>query len=560
MASVEIVPDDTIDNHQEKRVKVDDTEAKSINKVCKNLEKEQSTPDLPENIAKLPRLKKSDIGPIKEFPGYSLCNINHIDCIHHKIKTNDITYITRFYDLSNIKFEDLPYVSVLAKILGKLDTTEHCAADLDSIILEKFGSFSFSVVHHDKINNINNVTSNFCIKTSSLADNLDYQAQIIDEILYKTNLDSKEKIKAILIQNKTTLEQMFIVSGHTVSMQRSLSYVLPCYIASEQTSSIDYYNFLVELLTNFDNKYEKLKTKLIYLANNIFNKSPLVSFVGPDKDLKKYIKIIKTDNTASKASTISTADKTNVTVTQAASDKSGITETTDATDTKAASNTSSTIFTASKSADNKTTSQIKNTMSIPKPIDKCEFFTIPADVSYASCGYDLRVFKDGKYLYNGAFMVASNMISLEYLWNEIRVKGGAYGAGMGIIPKGSLRYYSYRDPNFLNSYKQYKLSGNWLKDTHPNQKIIDGYIISSVAKIDAPKYAKSIMSLQENNYFSEISQDYRKQYRDQAMHSNQKSIEGAADIINKMASCAKKCTLGSASDAKKSGMNVKNLM
>ncbi|MDO5329676.1 MAG: insulinase family protein [Coriobacteriia bacterium] len=191
-----------------------------------------------------------------------------------------------------------------------------------------------------------------------------------------------------------------------------------------------------------------------------------------------------------------------------------------------------------------------NKLTIPKCEDKNEAFLIPSDVSYNSIVGKLC--ND----YTGPYNVASKVISLDYLWNEVRVKNGAYGSGVIISTKSNIQYYSFRDPHQNQTYKTYQKAGEWLDKHNFTKEELEGYIISSVAKIDAPKPIKEIMNLQDNNYYSNVSPDFREINRNQIINTTAGDINKCAKDIDVTTKNGVKCTF---SNKVPKGMNEVNL-
>ena len=103
---------------------------------------------------------------------------------------------------------------------------------------------------------------------------------------------------------------------------------------------------------------------------------------------------------------------------------------------------------------------------MPWPADKHEAFVIPSDVSYLALATDPRVLDIET---NGVWSVAANALSYDYLWNEIRVKGGAYGCGFRAGDKRQAGFYTYRDPEIDASLARIKAAGAWLERFEPTR-------------------------------------------------------------------------------------------
>ena len=232
------------------------------------------------------------------------------------------------------------------------------------------------------------------VSASSLSENVEDLASLPNEVMLSSDLHDLPKIKDALTQKRVGMEQGFAAAGNSAALARVASYYLPAAVAREQLGGIDFYRFLKDLLDHFDERAEGLAAKLEDVANRIFSDDRLtVSFTGSDEDFERFWE---------------------------AGGALGRFE------------------------DREATTPEDVRLDVPAPLPRNEAFVVPTDVVYAATGYDRRLLG---LPYSGTWLVASRALSYDYLWNEVRVKGGAYGAGFQATRAGSLRFYSYRDPH-----------------------------------------------------------------------------------------------------------------
>ena len=137
----------------------------------------------------------------------------------------------------------------------------------------------------------------------------------------------------------------------------------------------------------------------------------------------------------------------------------------------------------------------------PDPVALNEAFIVPTDVCYAAQGFDRRAFDAG---YTGAWQVAARALSYDYLWNEVRVKGGAYGAGFQTARTGNLRFYSYRDPHLDDTLARFARASEWLAKFDPAAEAMEGYVVSTVAGFDTPLKAQRVSrKFERQNIYSQ---------------------------------------------------------
>lgn len=466
-----------------KQKKITKKESENIITKCKKISEWQTTPDSPDDESKIPTMSKSDIGEINNYPKWIKENTK-IPAIRYELNTNGIIYTNRYYSLNNLTKGELPYVNILCHLLGKLDTLKHSSEDIDTITQDKIGSLNFYTNYFENWKDNKKIKLNLTISASCLKTNNEYLLWFVDEIIYDTQFNNTSKIEIILHQLKTSLEQSFISSGHIHSINRSLSNILPANKAKDIISGIEFYNFLKTQLKDFNKNSEILIRKLKKVSEKIFYTKPTISFMGEKKYFKSYI---------------NNFDK------------------------------------------NKAKYVVKNKNWRFKLNKDNEAFIIPSNVNYCSLTNDIRNYKN---LTNIKFNVASKIIALEYLWNEVRIKNGAYGAGLIVNDIGTMQYYSFRDPNIIKTFENYFKSCNWLKNLELDNQKLDNFIISCVAKIDAPVTCKFIMQYQDCKYFCGIANNKREILRKSIIKTSQKDIKEAAIILEKLCKHGNKCVFG----------------
>lgn len=174
---------------------------------------------------------------------------------------------------------------------------------------------------------------------------------------------------------------------------------------------------------------------------------------------------------------------------------------------------------------------------MPAPCVKNEAFIVPSDVNYVAQGADVLRFGP----YKGLWAVASNALNFDYLWNEVRVKGGAYGAGFRMMGQGSARFYSYRDPEIDATLRRFNEASCWLAGFDPTPEEMEGYVVSTVASHDAPVKPRQIARRQDSLYFSKRPADYRERLRAEKLAATPKAIRALARCFKrwqKRARCA----------------------
>ena len=168
-------------------------------------------------------------------------------------------------------------------------------------------------------------------------------------------------------------------------------------------------------------------------------------------------------------------------------------------------------------------------LAVPEPKVLNEAFIVPTDVCAAwPGGYDRRALGAP---YTGAWQIASRVLSYDYLWNEVRVKGGAYGAGFQAVRSGTVRFYSYRDPHLDETLARMNATPAWLAAFEPTREEMDGYIVSTVAGFDTPLKTRMLVRRQDGDFFSRRSPEARRETRQQMIDTTPEQLHQLAGAI-----------------------------
>lgn len=450
------------------------------------LREHQMAPDTPEALATLPRLGVADIEQAPPEPEYALLTDTPVPCLRHAVPTRGISYAYRYYDLNRVSFEDLPYLTILGLMLGKLDTAQHTASELDTLVQGQLGNLSFFPEIYEDDKDPHALTPKFVVGASSLSENTSALSTLPLEIMLTTNFSDTSKIKDVLQQRRISMEQGFASSGHSAAMARVASYYLPAGVVRQQLGGVGFYRFLKELLAHFDERAAELSERLTTLAQQLFVDSGCVlSFTGSDEDFSVFWKAGgTTDRTAPDA----------------------------------------------------------QQLIIPEPTIRNEAFIIPSDVCYAAQGFDHRVLGAP---YSSTWQVAARAVSYDYLWSEVRVKGGAYGAGFGTARTGNMRFYSYRDPHLDETLERFAGTADYLKHFNPTRDVMEGYVVSTVAGLDTPLKPRGQARRQDADYFSGRTPEQRRAARDTMIGTTSADIQSMAPWVAQTIDRGALCTFGS---------------
>lgn len=505
-AEVELVPtekgsaDEEATELAERKAGMGPEELQAVMDEVAALRSEQEAPDAPEDLAKLPQLTVDDIEPAKPEP-QPLDVEAPLPTIAHELDTRKIDYVYHYFDLRRVGFDELPYVSVLTDLLGKLSTAHRSAAELDTLVELNLGSLDFFCETYSRDDDPAWSRPVLVVGASSLSENVDSLATIPSEVWGTTDFSDTARIQALLQQRRLSLEQGFTSSGHVCAMARLGTYFSPASEVADQLGGVGYYQFLRELLANFDERKDDLVARLQGLSRRIFTSDEVtVSFIGPTADRDRFFQVGGTLGLAPAGSDVAA-----------------------------------------------------HRLDVPVPTPKDEAFVIPANVAFVAEGMPRSSRDQGHY---GTWCVASRALSYDYLWNEVRVKGGAYGVGFRRATSGQETFWSFRDPGVDGTVRRYEGAAAWLAGWQPTEAELSGYVVSTVASHDAPVKPRPLARRQDVARFSHRAAGWRDQVRADELACTAEDIRALAAALADLPGHRAFCVFGSREKIEASGLGL----
>lgn len=504
-ALVELVPvaDDAAASREEEaelaaaKAAMDDADLQHIVEDVAALRERQEAEDAPEVRATLPRLHVSDIGPARPEPQLAIDKQTPIPCLRHDLPTHQLAYALTYFDLSHLSFAELPYVTVLTRLMNQLATERMSAGELDSYVCANLGFLSFTTEVATQPN-WKLARPRLLVSAGALSEKMDALARIPREVWSETLFEDTERMRDVLTQTRIGMEQSFLMNGHSAALARAMSYVSPAAVLTQQLSGVDFYLFLRDLLDNFDERKDELCDTLRDLQGRVFTSTGAVaSFTGSDEDYRRYW------------------------------------------------NAAGDLGLSPRTAPTKE-------LYVPWPEDKHEAFVIPSDVTYLARACDPRALGIET---DGVWSVASNALSYDYLWNEIRVKGGAYGCGFRSPSPRHASFYTYRDPAIDPSLARIEAAGDWLASFEPDADTFEGFIVSCVSGMDAPLKPYALTKRRNAEYFCGVASGARAERRRQMLEATPKALRALAGDVARIATEAPVCVFAGREAIEASGAN-----
>ena len=489
-----IYPDKNCQNDKDNKLKEklreykNSLDEKGINKLVQdtlNLKKYQMTPSTEEELRSLPTLTRDDIK--KEILPFSNLEkeVNGIKVLHHDYFTNGIAYLKLLFDIDKIEEKYLPYINLLTTVLTKLNTEKYSYQELDNEINIKTGGLYFNPVVYSMKDNQYKLVIQANVK--SLFDNVNDTCDLLLEIIENSKFDDYQRLKEIIFEQASLLQNRIISGGHVTALTRALSYINEYYKLQDETDGIAYYQFIKNLEKNFDNEKENIANTLKFLAKNLLRKDNLLISITSDKD--NYDKVNNS------------FDKFNM-----LNDKC----------------------------------EIKFDYVFKENILN-EGFKTPSNVQYVA-----RVgnFADKGYKYSGAINVFKKALSTDYLWMKVRVDGGAYGCMTNFGLNGNVYFVSYRDPNLSKTNKVYDGILEFIDSFDKTEEEMTKYIIGAFGDIDAPMSPRDKGYSSLVNYFLGRSEEEIMNQRKEMITCTDKDVKALKDLVKAVLDYNVICVIG----------------
>ncbi|MBU3114382.1 insulinase family protein [Clostridium lacusfryxellense] len=459
----------------------------TIKKESEELKKWQGEVDTKENLSKVPALTRKDLNlKAEKIPTIEKLE-RGIKILSHPIFTNGITYSSLYFDSSKVPQNKVLYLKLLASVLGNVSTQKYNVMQLSNETMKYTGGISFNSTVFKNSNRSDDYYPKMNINLNAINNTLPKAFELLDQIMNHSKFDDKNRMKNLIKSLRVNYETMFVNGGSSLAINRTLSYLSN----SGKYKDLDYlpyYNFICDLDDNFDNKFDEIQRNLNDVKNIVFNKEGLVvSYTGDDKDYDDFA--ISFDKFGEKINN-------------------------------------------KKFPTQNYKFDFKN---------KNEALIIPSQVQYVVKAANYK--KEG-YSFNGHMKVLENILNSEYLWKELRVKGGAYGGAMNFT-RDEVLFYSYRDPNLKETLDTFDKTIKFLENFKPSDKEMTNYIIGTIGNMDhlTGPYAKGIIG--DSMYFTFTSQADIQKLRDEVLSTTQDDVRGFVDVLETIIKQNLFCVVGS---------------
>ncbi len=455
------------------------------------LEAYQSEPESEENLEKIPVLKREDISREIEPIINEEMTLAGVPVIFHEIETNGIGYVDVLFDMSLVEEQDLPYVGILQSVLGIIDTKRYDYGTLFNEINVNTGGISTSLELYNDVTNIREKAfkATFEIKGKALYGKLPVAFDMMREILMESKLNDGKRIREILAMLKSRLLMKFQSSGHVTAVLRAQSYASPAAKLKDMTNGIAFYETVSYIEEHFEEEKEKLSEKLIDLSKKLFcGDNMMLSYTAAREGLEGLEEMVE--------------------------------------------KLKNSLHTRTAEEDKRCVIHCEK---------KNEGFKTASKVQYVAKAGN---FIDQGVAYTGALQILKVIMSYDYLWQNIRVKGGAYGCMSNFNRIGEGYFVSYRDPNLKRTLDVYDGVVDYLKNFTVSERDMTKYIIGTMSGIDQPMTPASKGERSMNLYMNKVSAEMIREERNQILDAEQDDIRALYKVAEAVLQADQMCVIG----------------
>ena len=472
----------------EKKAAMSAEEIQNLIAQTKHLHAYQEEPSPEEDLKKIPMLKREDMRKDAMPFDNREDTIGEIPVVHHDISSNGIDYVTLMFECNDISQEDIAYLGVLRAVLGYVNTKHYSYAGLFNAINIYTGGISCGVSVYPKVNERDLVSVKFEVRIRVLEKNLEEAMKLVDEIVRTSDITDVKRLTELIAQVKSRLQVSLSSSGHTVAAMRALSYQSRYAFYQDATLGIEYYQHVVKLDEQIRTNPEGVVKKLQEMIGKVLvRKRLMVSFTADQKAFEAAKPVMETYLNRI-----------------AQGDVAG--------------------------------EQTKLELS-----RKNEGFTDASQIQYVARGGN---FRDHGFTYRGSLKILKLIMSYEYLWINIRVKGGAYGCMSSFLRTGESYFVSYRDPNLGKTLDIYEHIPDYLRSFTADERDMTKYVIGTFGSLDTPMNPEAKGSRSMSAYLQELPFEQIQRERDEILHATPEDIRNLADLIAAVLEDDSLCVIG----------------
>ena len=485
------------------KASLSDEEIKKLIEDTEHLKKYQEEPSSDEDLRKLPMLTRADMK--KNAMPFSNIEDELLDVkvVRHDIESNGIDYISFLFDAGDFEQSELGYLGFFTNALGLVSTEKYSYTDLANATNIYTGGISTGTASHPDIKDRNNFVFKFEVKLKVLEKNLDKALELMEQMLLASDFTDTKRLGELVAQIKARLQANLSSSGHLVAAMRSMSSFSRYALYQDELKGIAFYRSICRIEKELSESPERVSDKLAAIAKKLFARNRmLISFTGNNEaygNAKPSLeKVIAGFN---KMSTIGKQAEVHF-------------------------NTAKEAF-----------------------VDASQIQYVAKTGDFVCEGYE----------YTGALRLLRIILSYDYLWINVRVKGGAYGCMNTFLRSGESYFVSYRDPNLSDTLDVYDRIPEYIKSFSPDERDMTKYIIGTFSALDTPMNPEAKGSRSLSAYLEGITYEQIQKERDEILNAQPEDIRRLADLVEAVLKKDSICVIGNENMIKESAGLFENV-
>ena len=485
------------------KASLSDEEIKKLIEDTEHLKKYQEEPSSDEDLRKLPMLTRADMK--KNAMPFSNIEDELLDVkvVRHDIESNGIDYISFLFDAGDFAQSELGYLGFFTNALGLVSTEKYSYTDLANATNIYTGGISTGTASHPDIKDRNNFVFKFEVKLKVLEKNLDKALELMEQMLLSSDFTDTKRLGELVAQIKARLQANLSSSGHLVAAMRSMSSFSRYALYQDELKGIAFYRSICHIEKELSESPKSVSDKLAAIAKKLFARNRmLISFTGNNEaygnakpSLEKVI---------------------------AGFDKMS-----------AVGNQAEVHFNTAKEAF----------------IDASQIQYVAKTGDFICEGYE----------YTGALRLLRIILSYDYLWINVRVKGGAYGCMNTFLRSGESYFVSYRDPNLSDTLDVYDRIPEYIKSFSPDERDMTKYIIGTFSALDTPMNPEAKGSRSLSAYLEGITYEQIQKERNEILNAQPEDIRRLADLVEAVLKKDSICVIGNENMIKESAGLFENV-
>lgn len=485
------------------KASLSDEEIKKLIEDTEHLKKYQEEPSSDEDLRKLPMLTRADMK--KNAMPFSNIEDELFDVkvVRHDIESNGIDYISFLFDAGDFAQSELGYLGFFTNALGLVSTEKYNYTDLANATNIYTGGISTGTASHPDIKDRNNFVFKFEVKLKVLEKNLDKALELMEQMLLSSDFTDTKRLGELVAQIKARLQANLSSSGHLVAAMRSMSSFSRYALYQDELKGIAFYRSICRIEKELSESPKSVSDKLAAIAKKLFARNRiLISFTGNNEaygNAKPSLeKVIAGFNKMS-----------------------------------AVGNQAEVHFNTAKEAF----------------IDASQIQYVAKTGDFICEGYE----------YTGALRLLRIILSYDYLWINVRVKGGAYGCMNTFLRSGESYFVSYRDPNLSDTLDVYDRIPEYIKSFSPDERDMTKYIIGTFSALDTPMNPEAKGSRSLSAYLEGITYEQIQKERNEILNAQPEDIRRLADLVEAVLKKDSICVIGNENTIKESAGLFENV-